>query len=334
VSSPKIRADYDSLAQLSQSFQQQADATRQTLQQLKSKTDALRGGDWVGQGAQAYYQEMDGHVLPALGRLHNALEEAGRVTALISKMMKAAEEEASRILDGRGVAAGAIGAAVGAAIGGAIGGVVGGPAGAAAGAASGAAATGGLDPQVGQILSQSPTVAAQLAALEADGWTIVQGPADGGSFADRTTKTITINAGDTVEVTAGGLAHEIGHAATPEPPYHDPAGLTRDQYIDQNVQEQLRNEGEAQLNAAIARDEIGQAGGPDTGIPGSQTPAYQAVYVEFKAGTITRTEAIERMANLMGNESTSNTNENYRAYYGHTYEDFWDTNVAPAGGTP
>jgi hypothetical protein len=58
------------------------------------------------------------------------------------------------------------------------------------------------------------------------------------------------------------------------------------------------------------------------------------VYDNFKAGNITRDQAIDQMANLMGNETTSNTHENYRTYYGHTYENFWDTNVAPTRRTP
>ena len=111
--------------------------------------------------------------------------------------------------------------------------------------------------------------------------------------------------------------------------------MTRDQFVNQNVQEQLRNEGEAQFNAATARDQIGQAGGPDTGIPGTQTAAYQGVYDNFKSGNITRAQAVDQMANLMGNENTSNTGENYRQYYGKGYKAYWDKNVAPpAGGTP
>ena len=45
--------------------------------------------------------------------------------------------------------------------------------------------------------------------------------------------------------------------------------------------------------------------------------------------------AVEQMADLMGNETTSNTGENYRQYYGKSYEEYWDKNVAPPpGGTP
>lgn len=90
-----------------------------------------------------------------------------------------------------------------------------------------------------------------------------------------------------------------------------------------NVREHLRDEGAAQLNAAIARDEILAAGGSDIGIPGTQTAKYNAVYEDYKAGNLTRDEALDKMADLMGNESTSTTGENYRQYYGKAYEAKW-----------
>ena len=41
-----------------------------------------------------------------------------------------------------------------------------------------------------------------------------------------------------------------------------------------------------------------------------------------------------READVMANESTSTTNQNYRDYYGQSYKDYWDQHVAPAGGPP
>ena len=192
-----------------------------------------------------------------------------------------------------------------------------------------------FDPQMAAIASQSPTLNNQLQNLQQDGWTIVKGPAGGGSFTDRQNKQIVIADGDSPAVTVGGLAHEMGHAEAGEPPYHAPAaGMTRDDFVEQNTQEQLRNEGEAQLNAATARDEIKAAGGPDTGIPGTQTNSYQALYDQYKSGLASRDQTVDLMADVMANESTSTTNQNYRDYYGQSYKDFWDQNVAPAGGPP
>lgn len=131
-----VRADYDALKSMSQAFGQNAGEARQSLQRLKSQLDVLQGGDWVGQGATAFYSEMNGSVLPTLNRLTRALEEAQRITLQISQVMKAAEDEAAGYLNHRGgAAAGAAGGAVSA---GATGGDPGGTVGSAAGVVAGA----------------------------------------------------------------------------------------------------------------------------------------------------------------------------------------------------
>ena len=54
--------------------------------------EILKGGDWVGKGADKFYGEMDSAVLPALKRLITALETAQRVTRQISKIHKDTKE--------------------------------------------------------------------------------------------------------------------------------------------------------------------------------------------------------------------------------------------------
>src|SRR5262245_51383646 len=124
---PKVRADYDALKNVAQGFSKHADATAQTLQALKGRMDTLHGGDWIGQGANAFYAEMNDQVLPTIKRLQSALQSSAEITEKISQAMKAAEDDAARVLRGDG-AGGALGgaAAGGAAAGGAAGGAGGG----------------------------------------------------------------------------------------------------------------------------------------------------------------------------------------------------------------
>ncbi len=98
MSSPKVRADHEVLAALAQRFETESNDTRQTLHQLQSRMEVLQGGDWIGKGAQAFYREMNGDVLPALKRLGNALEAAQRALKAISQLMREAEDEASNML--------------------------------------------------------------------------------------------------------------------------------------------------------------------------------------------------------------------------------------------
>src|SRR5574342_1200216 len=111
---PKIRADYEQLTQIAIAFARHAALTRQTLQHLRQQQDTLRGGDWQGEGAQAFQAEMDTQVAPRLNRLVQALEAANETTLQVRASMPAAEEEAARLLRAHGAPnqAGAVGAAV------------------------------------------------------------------------------------------------------------------------------------------------------------------------------------------------------------------------------
>src|SRR3989304_1267061 len=94
--SPRVRADYDGLAKISQSFSRQAAETERMIQSVRRCLGTLQGGDWVGQGGKVSYGEMDQEVLPSLNRLAAALSSAERVTRQVSQIMKEAEEEAAR----------------------------------------------------------------------------------------------------------------------------------------------------------------------------------------------------------------------------------------------
>jgi hypothetical protein len=87
----------------------------------------------------------------------------------------------------------------------------------------------------------------------------------------------------------------------------------------------MRNEGSAQLNAAIARDEIKNAGAPTLGMPGKQGAKYVSVYNDYKQGKITKQQAVNKMGNLMGNETTGGVP--YKDYYGKSFEKHWNKTV-------
>ncbi len=184
MAAPKIRADYDALKQVAASFGGQAQATRQTLQALQRQVEVLQGGDWIGQGATAFYQEMGDQVMPTIQRLAGALESAQQSVSQISQIMQQAEADAANVLRGPGggtggAAAGAAaagfvggsggsaaiaeGAAQGAAIGAAVGAAIGNPvAGAAIGAMAGAAAAAAAAAGAGTKTSVTPQQAQEI----------------------------------------------------------------------------------------------------------------------------------------------------------------------------
>ena len=93
--SDQIQADYDQLDQVAAKFAQQAQAIAQMNQTVKACVSKLQAGGWIGQGADAFFSEMNGTVWPATQRLQNALSEANRATKDISQTVKQADEEAS-----------------------------------------------------------------------------------------------------------------------------------------------------------------------------------------------------------------------------------------------
>jgi WXG100 family type VII secretion target len=93
--SDQIQADYEKLEQIAAKFQQQSQAIAQMMQMVKASFSKLQSGGWIGQGADAFFSEMNSKVLPATQRLQNALSEADRACKDISQTVKQADEEAS-----------------------------------------------------------------------------------------------------------------------------------------------------------------------------------------------------------------------------------------------
>ncbi|MBL8093455.1 MAG: WXG100 family type VII secretion target [Anaerolineales bacterium] len=97
----RVRTNHDELSQIAQLFAQEAEAVSKTLQSLRQRKDVLQGGDWVGQAATRFYQEMDSEILPTLGRLQRALAQAQQVTRTIGTRLRQCEADAARQLQDR-----------------------------------------------------------------------------------------------------------------------------------------------------------------------------------------------------------------------------------------
>jgi len=148
---PTVRADYDQLQQVASGFSQNEAGLQQLLSLIKQNVDILRGGDWIGQGATAFYKEMDDSVLPTMDRLVKAMDAASQQMATISTIMKNAEDAAAAALrnmsnsgapTGSGAGSGA-GSAGGSGANGASSGAGSGSSGPAAGGSSGGSTSGG-----------------------------------------------------------------------------------------------------------------------------------------------------------------------------------------------
>jgi WXG100 family type VII secretion target len=94
------RGDYDELKTIASRWQQEAEAINQMNSNLASCIQTLEGGDWIGQGARAFFAEMNSTVMPSLKRLNKALASAAKNTNNIATEIKATEDATSGVLNG------------------------------------------------------------------------------------------------------------------------------------------------------------------------------------------------------------------------------------------
>ena len=167
------------------------------------------------------------------------------------------------------------------------------------------------EPSVVALLARSPMLSRALEDLRHDGVRVEWGTRGGGTFYDPAQSRTVIDAaasGDGTRIVRS-LSHEIGHVQFHEPPQFG----SRQAY----VHHQLRNEATATLHNALVRNEIVAQGGPDIGISGANVTAYGRIASDATSGTISRDQALDRIANVFGQEHPSVApNGAYVDYYG------------------
>jgi hypothetical protein len=127
--------------------------------------------------------------------------------------------------------------------------------------------------------------------------------------------------GDPFAKMASLVAHEMGHAGTP---YQEQIESdNKAEFIARNTAKDLQHEGAAAFINAKARDEIIASGGPDIGIRGGLDEWYISVYEDYKAGRITESQAIDRMAELMAYEPDHEHGWNKQELLEAKYEEEW-----------
>lgn len=112
-----IQANYPELDNIAALFSQQSDETTNLFQSIQRHLELLQRYGWVGKGAEAFYDEMQQEVLPAMRRLTNALNDASLSTQRVQKLLRDAEDEAARLFEGASITPAFGGKGIGAIIG-------------------------------------------------------------------------------------------------------------------------------------------------------------------------------------------------------------------------
>jgi WXG100 family type VII secretion target len=92
-----VEVNYEDLERIKSSFDQQSQEAENMLRKISAQVETLQGGQWVGQGANAFYNEMHELVLPAIQRLIKSLQEGSRVVGQIMTEFRNAEEESRSV---------------------------------------------------------------------------------------------------------------------------------------------------------------------------------------------------------------------------------------------
>src|SRR5690606_14932481 len=99
VMSDIIQVSYEALQQTANRFTDHGENAKALLENLRNRTENLRAGAWVGEGADAFYQEMDNLVLPTLVSLHQALFVTAQALSQIMGDFQSSEDEAAQLVN-------------------------------------------------------------------------------------------------------------------------------------------------------------------------------------------------------------------------------------------
>ena len=87
------QVNYDEMNGIIKSLKTEEDQIMNLLKTTKSKVESLHNNQWVGQGADNFFNEMEQTVLPALARLAHALGVGADVAQDIMNTIRQADEE-------------------------------------------------------------------------------------------------------------------------------------------------------------------------------------------------------------------------------------------------
>ena len=93
----EVQANYEQLNSLADIFENLGEETKSVLDQVVQQMDVMKGGAWIGDNANAYYEGMEQELIPGTTRLVAAMARAAEATREVARTFEQAEEEASSV---------------------------------------------------------------------------------------------------------------------------------------------------------------------------------------------------------------------------------------------
>lgn len=87
------KVNYDEMQAIIKSLQSEGEEIKTLLNTTKGKVEALHNNQWVGEGADKFFNEMESVVLPKMGKFVYALDVSANVANQIVQIIHQADEE-------------------------------------------------------------------------------------------------------------------------------------------------------------------------------------------------------------------------------------------------
>jgi WXG100 family type VII secretion target len=101
MSRDRVQVRYQELEQAAARFEQLADEAQQALRDLRGRLEALTGGGWQGEAADAHFATAEEELLPKLERLTGAYERGGQALREASATIREVDEAGRDYFRGR-----------------------------------------------------------------------------------------------------------------------------------------------------------------------------------------------------------------------------------------
>jgi len=94
MAASEVRIEYDEVRAIRALAEEQRERITQLLQRINDQIDTLKSDNWVGDNADAFYNEMGGDAVPGMDRLIRAVAALEDSCNQIITIFEAGEDEA------------------------------------------------------------------------------------------------------------------------------------------------------------------------------------------------------------------------------------------------
>lgn len=95
-----VKLNYEVLGSFAQKWRSEQQEIDALLKQTRSKVEDLHNNQWIGEGADKFFNEMESKVLPSLGKLVHALGQGADATKKIEATIRQYDEETKGFFGG------------------------------------------------------------------------------------------------------------------------------------------------------------------------------------------------------------------------------------------